>query len=69
MPTKDFQRHMHQHIRLVKRAKHWAQKSIDYAEAGDGKRSREATKKCGEWLERAMEIERKYKLRNPHEEQ
>lgn len=65
MPTPDFQRHMHQHIRVCKRAKYWAEKAVTYAEAGDGKRSRDATKRCSEWLEKAMEIERRYKLRWP----
>lgn len=65
MPVKDFQRHMRQHIRLVGRAKLWAEKAVKYTEAGDGKRARDASKRCSEWLARAMEIERRYALRWP----
>lgn len=67
MPTKDFQRHMHQHIRVCKRAKYWAGKAVEYAEARDGRRARDATKRCSEWLAKAREIEKRYELRNPHQ--
>lgn len=67
MPIKDFQRHLHQHLRCCNRAKAWAEKAIEHAKAGNGKRAQQAQNNCSEWLKKAMEIERKYKLRNPHE--
>ena len=66
MPARDFQRHFNQHIRLCKRARYWAEKSIEYMKAGQYAKAKDASKRCETWLARAMEIERKYRLRNPH---
>jgi hypothetical protein len=68
VPTKDFQRHMAEHIALCEKAKEWARKAIERTERGDYQGAKNATAECTACLHAAMEIEKRYKLRNPHED-
>ena len=66
MDKKDFQREMKRHIGLCEQAKKWAERSVDYTKEGKYKKAQEASAKCMDYLAKAMEIERVYKLRDPH---
>lgn len=68
MPTKDFQRQMAEHVRLCARAKEHAQRSVDHTEAGRIAEAKREMDRAQSYLKKAMAIERKFKLRNPHED-
>jgi hypothetical protein len=62
MAGKSYQRHMRQHIRVCSGARRWADRAAHFAKIGDGKRAQHATKRCGVWLDKAREIQRRYAL-------
>jgi len=63
----DILKHFADHIRYSEKARKWAEKSVAYLDAGKYDKAREASEKCKEWLAKAMEIEKKYQRKSPHE--
>lgn len=68
MPSKDFQRDFAEHQRLLARAKEHARRIIEYTEAERLPEARIETDRAATCLKKAMAIEKKFKVRNPHED-
>ena len=68
MPKADFQRHLREHYTMCSFARKCAAMAVECEAAGDSERAKKWTEEASRWLSEAMEIERKYKLRSPHED-